>query len=138
MKKVLRTFRNAVEKVTTGKRKSLPVAGLHQPLSLEQLVSRAVRREVSEAAHSAGLETFDEYNDYSEDESDDFGTSPHEMVYNEQLGDFVMQKEQTRLADLEKEAHSQLSAAMKAERKAKQKNKVEGNPQPTPPKLAEN
>lgn len=56
-------------------------AGFKKPESLQEMVQRLVRRQVSEAADAAGFETFEESEDFEIDDMFD-PSSPYEEVFD--------------------------------------------------------
>lgn len=78
----------------------IPV-GFQRPPSLQEQIQRLVRVELSDRASSEGMETFEESEDFGEDDRDD-PTSPHELHYHAGTGKEVL--------------HSELLSIQKAER----------------------
>lgn len=132
MIKVKRIFRNAIERFTPGTKRSLPVSGLHQPLSLEQLIARGVHRHLSEAAAARGLESYDEFEDYEIREEDDFH-STHEIEYSEELGRDAYKAEIARYKEMEASAGKEIETFRKSQKAKKREAKVDNNaPAPAP------
>lgn len=54
--------------------------GFKRPPSLQEMIAQAIRTHVSDVAAAQGLESFEEANDFGDEDEDPLPFSPHEVV----------------------------------------------------------
>lgn len=77
--------------------------GAQRPESLQDMIRRLVRTDVSRAAEQAGAETFEEANDFEVEEDDaESSLTHHEVLGEEVIGEALRMRQEVRDAQLKK------------------------------------
>lgn len=107
----------------------IPV-GFQRPPTLQEQVQRFIRHEMSQAAANGGLETWEEADDF--DVGDDYDpSSPHELVFDPELGKEITKDQQRYVAQSRKKFDEEVVAARKKQaEKPEPKAKKKGAPPP--------
>lgn len=103
--------------VLDSKPMEIPV-GFSRPPSLQEQVQRMIRNEYSQQAHARGEETFEESEDFGEEDRDDM-SSPYELQFHPGTGREVTQAEYDHIRAGEREFDKNYRAYKEAQAKEK-------------------
>lgn len=98
-------------------------AGISRPPTMEEMIKRFVKRELSNRASSAGFESFEEANDFEVDD-DDLDSQPSRHEIAAMLDDEMMVKRVKEKLDRQEKAR-QSRAAHKAQKRKDDENRSE-------------